>query len=43
MPEKRDGMEKWDEFVTALLSKKRPKIGVREGRSADAAKLLDTL
>ena len=43
MPEKRAGMEKWDEFVTTLLSKKPPKIDVRDGRSADAAKPLDTL
>jgi integrase len=41
MPEKRDGMEKWDEFVTTLLSKKPPKIDVRD--SAEAAKPLDTL
>jgi integrase len=43
MPEKRDGMQKWGDFVTTLLSKKASKIDVRDGRSADAAKPLETL
>jgi integrase len=42
MPEKRDGMEKWDKFVTALLAKKPLKIAVCS-HSAEVATPVDAL
>jgi hypothetical protein len=35
MPEKRDGMEKWNKFVTALLTKKPLKIAACASPSAE--------
>ncbi len=43
MPEKREGMEKWDQFVTTVLSKRPLKIDICKSDSAEVPGPLDTL